>query len=116
VLRTVFAISIVVALVSGCVMPQHRGVATVSNGYLFASGFALAAIASGDESNPNSFRDLDRAASELAAAMMLLGLAGEMLTVTLHHDDPDDLRPVAVTHDAPLRGRSALSTLRVSVP
>ncbi|MEO9157335.1 MAG: hypothetical protein ABI591_17095 [Kofleriaceae bacterium] len=83
-LRTVFAISI---LVAGCVMPQHRGVATVANGWLFGGGLVIAAMATSGESSPNPWRDLDQAASEVAAAVMLLGAAGEVLTVVLHHDD-----------------------------
>ncbi|MEP6866265.1 MAG: hypothetical protein ABJE66_36940 [Deltaproteobacteria bacterium] len=91
VLRTVFAISI---LVAGCVMPQHRGVATFCNGWMFGGGLGIAAMASSNESNPNSWRDLDHAASDFAAAVILLAATGEVLTVILHHDDPADAPPV----------------------
>jgi 4-amino-4-deoxy-L-arabinose transferase-like glycosyltransferase len=112
-----FAISLVVAVsAAGCVMPQHRGVASVVNGALVAGGGALAVTASADEANPNSWHLLDQQASELGAALLLLGVVGEVLTFGLHHDDPDDLRPVALTRDAPLRGGSALTTLHMSVP
>jgi hypothetical protein len=117
VVRKLFAISLLVAVsAAGCVMPQHRGVASVVNGVLVASGGALAVTASADEANPNSWHILDQQAADFGAALLLLGVVGEVLTLGLHHDDPDDLRPVALTRDAPLRGGSALTTLHTSVP
>lgn len=84
-LRTTFAISI---LIAGCVMPHHRGIATVANGYLFAGGVAMGALVSSDARGPYAWKDLDRAAGDLAAGMMLLALTGELLTVALHRDAP----------------------------
>jgi hypothetical protein len=85
VLRTLFAISVVLG---GCVLPQHRGVATVSNGWLFGGGVVLGAMASSNASNPNSWKDLDQAVGNVAAGMILLAVVGEALTLTFHHDDP----------------------------
>jgi len=116
-LRKLFAILLVVAFaVTGCVMPQHRGVATVVNGALVAGGGALAMSASADEANPDSWHLFDPQAEALGATMLLLGVVGEVLTFGLHKDDPDDLRPIAATREIALHGGSALTTLRLSVP
>jgi hypothetical protein len=116
-LQKLFAISVVAGVAAtGCVMPQHRGVASIVNGALVASGGALALSASADEANPNSWHLFDAQAAGLGGAMVLLGVVGEVLTFGLHRDDPDDLRPIALTRDAPLTGGSALTTLHVSVP
>lgn len=80
-----FAISV---LVGGCVLPQHRGVATVANGWLFGGGVVLGAMASANASNPNAWDDLDHAVGDVAASLILLGVVGEALTLALHHDDP----------------------------
>lgn len=85
VLRTLFAMSI---LVGGCVMPQHRGVATFCNSWMFGGGFVIAAMVPADDASSNSWRDLDHAASDFAVAVMLLAMTGEVLTVVLHHDAP----------------------------
>jgi hypothetical protein len=117
VLRKLFAILLVVAFAAaGCVMPQHRGVASIVNGVLVASGGVLAVSASADESNPNSWHILDQQAAAFGATMLLLGVVGEVLTFGLHRDDPDDLRPIAALPADPLRGGSALTSLRLSVP
>jgi hypothetical protein len=115
VLRKLFAILLVVALsATGCVMPQHRGVASIVNGALVASGGALAVSASADESDPDSLHLFDPQVEAFGATMLLLGVVGEVLTFGLHKDDPDDLRPIAAT--VPMRGGSALTTMRLSVP
>jgi hypothetical protein len=117
VVRKLFAILLVVALsITSCVMPQHRGVASVVNGALVASGGALAVSASNDESNPDAFHLFDQQVAELGATMLLLGVVGEVLTLGLHRDDPDDLRPIALVPEPPLRGGSALTSLNLGVP
>jgi hypothetical protein len=87
-----FAMSL---LVGGCVLPPHRGVATVSNGWLFGGGVVLGAMASSDASNPNSWRDLDHAVGQVAAGVIILAVLGEALTLTFHHDDPPPVTPAS---------------------
>jgi hypothetical protein len=111
-LRALFAISV---LVGGCVLPQHRGVATVANGWLFGGGFVIGAMASSDASNPNAWKDLDHAVGDVAAGLMLLGMIGEAFTLALHHDDPPASRPASLPAPSVTPSESAVCCHRAAL-
>lgn len=93
--------SLAIALVgtSGCVLPQHRAVATVINTAVVGTGIALSAAIASDRGNPDSLHLFDEELSNLAVGAIALGAVGELFTLLAHHGEPEVMRPAP----APIR-------------
>jgi hypothetical protein len=75
-----------ICVVTSCVLPQHRTVATVINSAIVASGVG-AAIAVANEDHHGDLLDLRPAFYASAASVITAGVFGELLTLALHDHD-----------------------------
>jgi len=75
------------ALAPGCVMPQHRAIATVVNTAVAGLGITADIAIAADNANRNSWHLFNKQAEGVASAMIVFGVFAELITLAAHRDD-----------------------------